>query len=114
MMEITSVTALILGCFSILGTVISTVWFFGRLRWEVDGLKRENKQQEHDLKEIMEAIKSLREKGGIPIESLEKRITKLEEKFDAFSGEITKAINGLIVEVRTKSRSSSSRRQKSS
>jgi predicted nucleic acid-binding Zn-ribbon protein len=113
MMEITSVVALILGCLSILGTVISTVWFFGRLRWEVDSLKRENEQQDHDLKEIMEAIKSLREKGGAPIELLEKRITKLEEKFDVFSGNITKAINDLIVEVRTKGRAASDRRQKS-
>jgi hypothetical protein len=76
-------------------------------------LKRENEQQDHDLKEIMEAIKSLREKGGAPIELLEKRITKLEEKFDVFSGNITKAINDLIVEVRTKGRAASGRRQKS-
>jgi hypothetical protein len=75
-------------------------------------LKRENEQQDHDLKEIMEAIKSLREKGGVPIESLEKRITKLEEKFDAFSGSITKAINDLIVEVRTRGRVTTNGRQK--
>jgi predicted nucleic acid-binding Zn-ribbon protein len=112
-MEITSVVALILGCLSILGTVISTVWFFSRLRWEVDSLKRENEQQARDLKDIMEAINSIREKGGGPIESLEKRITNLEEKFDAFSRDITKAINDLIIEVRTKGRVPSPRRQKS-
>lgn len=112
-MEVTSVIALILGFISILGTVVSTVWFFGKLRWEVDSLKRENDQQERQLKEITDTLKTLREQGSVPTESLEKRLTKLEEKFDVFAAEINKAISQLLIEVKTLERSSHPRSRRS-
>jgi uncharacterized protein YoxC len=83
-MQLTADIALIIGCLSIAGTVVSVVIFLGKLKWEIDGLKRENESQEKKIEELLQGINDLRQKGSAPTENLEKRIASLEVKFDKF------------------------------
>jgi len=77
--------ALVIACLSLISTGVSVIVFFFKMRWELDNLKKENDKLFASLKEISALLIDTREKGSLPVESLDKRISKLDEKMEKIS-----------------------------
>jgi septal ring factor EnvC (AmiA/AmiB activator) len=79
MQNIEMVLGIVLGSLSIAATAITAITFFGKLRWEVDALKKENSEQRQSIERLEKETRELTAKGSVPTGALEKRINSLEE-----------------------------------
>ena len=71
--------ALIIACFSIFSTIVTAVWFFGKMKWDNVHLHDELHKQEIDINNLGTKVDALREEHQVEIKQVFNKIDALDK-----------------------------------